>query len=178
MEKYISILRGINVSGHKKILMADLIKLYESIGLSNPASYIQSGNVVFTADKKKSPEALSKTIEAAILKRYEFEVPVLVIPDHEFKKIIVENPFLIRDLDKDKLHVTFLAAEPSLQELENIKKYNYPPDEFFILKKAIYIYCPNGYGNSKLSNTFFESKLKQKATTRNWKTICHLANIF
>ena len=47
MKTYISMLRGINVSGHNMISMTELKKLYESIGLVNVKSYVQSGNVLF-----------------------------------------------------------------------------------------------------------------------------------
>jgi uncharacterized protein (DUF1697 family) len=66
--------------------------------------------------------------------------------------------------------VTFLDAIPEKERLEAIAKGDYKADEYALVGKTIYVYCPDGYGNTKLTNTFFENKLKVAATTRNWKT--------
>lgn len=80
-------------------------------------------------------------------------------------------------LDREKLHVTFLEEEPEPTDVSAIQKYDFPPDAFRIIGKEVYLFCPGGYGNTKLSNTFFEKKLHVKATTRNWKTVGKLAGI-
>jgi uncharacterized protein (DUF1697 family) len=171
METYISILRGINVSGHKKILMADLKTLYTSIDLVEPQTYIQSGNVIFKINKKESCKQLAEKIEKAIAEKYNFQVPVLVLSVQELQAILDSNPFLIRaGIDIEKLHITFLEETPNKNAIEKLELSKFLPDECFIHNKQIYLYCPGGYGNTKLSNTFFESKLKVKATTRNLKT--------
>ena len=94
MNKYISILRGINVSGQKKILMTDLKKLYESIGFKDVVTYIQSGNVIFEMNENDSEIELASKIEEAILKQYLFEVPVIVFKNSDLKHWIDSNPFL------------------------------------------------------------------------------------
>jgi uncharacterized protein (DUF1697 family) len=50
-------------------------------------------------------------------------------------------------------------------------------DEFQVFDKEIYLFCPNGYGRTKFSNSFFERKLSVSATTRNWKTVKALFEI-
>ena len=94
MQTFISILRGINVSGQKKIRMADLKKLYESLGFSDVKTYIQSGNVIFKSDSKSSDIELAKKIEKAISAKYHFEVPVIIRASAELKNIISQNPFV------------------------------------------------------------------------------------
>jgi uncharacterized protein (DUF1697 family) len=82
------------------------------------------------------------------------------------------NPFLKQSkIDIEKLHITFLAEIPEQENVESIRNINYSPDKFIIIDKEVYLYCPNGYGITKLSNNFFEQKLKIKATTRNWRTV-------
>ena len=76
-----------------------------------------------------------------------------------------------------KLHITFLAELPDVARLQSIADGNYLPDEFSVIGQTIYLSCPNGYGNTKLSNSFFENKLKVKATTRNLKTCSELFRI-
>ncbi|MDB5227867.1 MAG: hypothetical protein JWN78_2060 [Bacteroidota bacterium] len=177
MQTYISILRGINVSGQKKILMTDLKALYESLGFSEVISYIQSGNVIFKY-KKETDLKLAQKIEQAISKKYKFEVPVIIRSVDEMKKVLTSNPYLKqKNTDEERLYVTFLAEAPTKENLEAIKKYNFSPDEFIISGKEIYLHIPNGYGNTKLSNNFFENKLKVTATTRNWKTVGKLVEL-
>lgn len=172
METFISILRGINVSGHKKILMADLKELYSSLGFIDCLTYIQSGNVIFKTEKKSVCTDLAIKIENAILAKYKFEVPVLVLKPKELAIALELNPFLHRaGIDPEKLYFTFLANLSATDLIEKIDATVYVPDEFLIIKQTIYLHCPGGYGNTKLSNAFFENKLKVKATTRNLKTV-------
>jgi uncharacterized protein (DUF1697 family) len=177
METIISILRGINVGGKNKIPMVELKALYEKSGFKNVTTYIQSGNVVFSADKKEI-NSLPEKIQQLIFKKYGFTVLVIIRTIEEMESVTNKNPLLkIKGIDIEKLHVTFLSAYPSEQALEKIKVYDYKPDEFIILEREVFISCPNGYGNTKLSNTFFENKLKVTATTRNWRTVNELVRM-
>jgi uncharacterized protein (DUF1697 family) len=177
MQTYISILRGINVSGHKMIKMEALRKMYEELKFKNVKTYIQSGNVVFQDKKGKSAD-LEKKIAKKILEATGFEVPVMVRELDELVAVLKNNPFLNkRKEDPLKLHVTFLSGQPGKAEVEKIGMGNYGKDEYIIAGNAVYLFCPDGYGNTKLSNTFFENKLKLTATTRNWKTVNELVNM-
>lgn len=172
MPTLISILRGINLGSHHKIPMPELKALYEKAGFKNVSTYIQSGNIVFSAGKEKIEELPDK-IHRLILKKFGFEVPVIIRTAREMQDIVNANP-MVKDKDIEKLHVTFLSDIPQKEHLEKIKTYHYPPDEYIITGKEIFVFCPNGYGNTKLSNNFFESKLKVTATTRNWRTVNEL----
>lgn len=177
MEPIISILRGINVGGKNKIPMVELKALYEKNSFKNVTTYIQSGNVVFSSNGKASKE-LETQIQQMILKKFKCTVPVIVRSVEEMQTVVDRNPFLkMKDIDVEKLHITFLAENPTKENLEKIKVYNYSPDEYIINGREVYLSCPNGYGNTKISNTFFESKLKVTATTRNWRTVNELLRI-
>lgn len=172
MQTFISILRGINVSGQKKILMADLKSLYENLKFTDVTTYIQSGNVCFKSKENLSDILLAEKIEKAIYKKYAFEVPVIIRNEDELKNIISSNPFLKeKNIDEKKLHVTFLSQLPGNAEIKNISDVDYSPDQFIIKDKEVFLHTPAGYGETKLSNNFFEKKLKVKATTRNWNTV-------
>ncbi|HVM86902.1 MAG TPA: DUF1697 domain-containing protein [Puia sp.] len=176
MNTYISILRGINVSGSKVIKMDLLKKIFKDAGFKNVQTYIQSGNVIFQS-KKSAIEDLQKKIANEIFLQTKFEVPVLVLEPHELKETLDNNPFLTaRREDIQFLHVTFLSGTPLMENIRKVKG-DYLTDEFIFKGKNIYLYCPNGYGRTKLNNNFFENKLKLTATTRNWKTIIELVNI-
>ncbi len=172
MNKYISILRGINVSGQKKIKMTDLKALYESLDFQNVVTYIQSGNVIFDT-LVDSTDDLKITIEKAIEEKYKFHVPVEIRTNHEIENIIRNCPFGSVNLVEDgtKVLVTFLSSEPQEVMASDIQKSVVAPEKLVVRGKDVYIHCPNGYGKTKLSNTFIEKKLKVVATTRNWKSV-------
>ena len=176
MNKYISLLRGINVSGHKKIKMTELKELYESLNFSNVATYIQSGNVVFCSNEK-DVKKIQKIIERKIEDVYNFHVPTLVLIESKLKKIISNMPFYLSNIDLSKLAVSFLYSTPEKSLVKNIDKFKSEREEFILLEDVIYLYCPDGFGRSKLTNNLFETKLKVTATSRNWKTTNKLSEL-
>ena len=161
-------LRGVNVGGNKKIKMSTLAALYESLGFKDAKTYIQSGNVVFSSHEP-SPSALSKRIERAIKESFGFDAAVVVRTKAELEKAIDNNPF--KDKDPDKLHVTFLSDAPANRTLDVFDAAKDESEEYSISGKEVYLFLPNGYGRTKLSNNFFEKKLNVSATTRNWRTV-------
>ncbi len=174
MQTYIALLRGINVSGQKMIKMEALRASFEALNFKNIKTYIQSGNIVFQT-QNTDYQAIERQIQEKILQDFGLEVPVMVKDKSEWKEAAKNNPFVNnRNEDITKLHVTFLSKIPEQALLEKIKEGNYGADEFIITEKIIYLFCPDGYGNTKLSNNFFENKLKFSATTRNWKTVNEL----
>jgi uncharacterized protein (DUF1697 family) len=174
MNSYISMLRGINVSGQKKIKMEELKKLYESLGFSDVQTYIQSGNVIFKSSEKDASK-LAGRIKQKMKQIFGFDVSIIIRTKDELEELIKNNPFTKKDASK--LHVTFLSTLPISVPVDEINKVKSEAEEFFIADQAIYLFCPNGYGRSKLSNTFFEKKLLVSATTRNWGTVKSLFNM-
>jgi len=168
VKTYLSLLRGINVSGKNKIKMADLKTAYEVLGFVAIQTYIQSGNVVFrykTTDLKLLEDKIQRQITAA----FGFDIPVFIRTLNDVQDIVSNTPFAGKD--ETRQYVTFLKEAPDLFPLDAINKTKHESEIVSILEKNIYLYCPIGYGRTKLSNTFFEKKLKQAATTRNWKTV-------
>lgn len=171
MKTYIALLRGINVSGHKIILMTDLKDLFEKIGFANIKTYIQSGNVVFKT-KKSSMEWIRKNIEQNLFSRFGFEVKVIVKSLFELCEILDHNPFPENKLkDKEKIYLSLLSQIPEKEKINELEKFNKGPDEFNYINGVVYILCRNGYGKSLLSNTNIEKKLKVFSTTRNLDTM-------
>jgi len=178
MTKYVSILRGINVGGNRKILMADLKNLFEKLELSNMQTYIQSGNVIFESDSKSSNAVLELKIQQAIAESFGFDVPVIVRTAKELTESIANNPFWKeKEPDIDRLHLTFLKELPSKEKLDKLKTLTFNPDRFDIIGKDVFIFCSAGYSDSKLTNQFFESKLGTTTITRNWKTVIKLLEL-
>ncbi|WP_075591168.1 DUF1697 domain-containing protein [Labilibacter marinus] len=178
MTTYIAILRGINVGGKRKILMADLRQMFLNIGLVNPSTYIQSGNIFFQSTDITSLIALSTKIEEAIFNKYGFEVPVIVTTHQELKETIQSNTFFQQNIDINQLHLTFLKEEPSADCQEKAISYiDDALDDFIIKGKNVYLCCKGKYHQTKFGNTFFEKKLKVTATTRSWKTVLKLEEL-
>lgn len=173
MNKYIALLRGINVSGQKKIKMTELKDLFDELGFKDTETYIQSGNVVFS-ESEPEVSKIEKRISAVIKKKFKFDVQVIVVSPEKISNIIKKNPFIKKKIDTDKLYVVFLSEEPLVENIKKLNVMDYSPEEFSINRKIIYLYVPNGYGKAKLNNNFFESKLKVTGSTRNWKTILKL----
>ncbi|WKN30731.1 DUF1697 domain-containing protein [Porifericola rhodea] len=173
---YIAYLRGINVGGHRKIKMQELKALLNRQGFHELNTYIQSGNLVFYHADKSAGE-LQTDLETLILQHFGFEVKVLLLSKDEIDHILSSNPYLQDDTDINKLYVSMLDQVPTSEALEHLQSYSFPGDEFTVLGKTIFLYCGNGYGKTKLSNDFFEKKLKQSATTRNWKTMLKMQSM-
>ena len=177
MNTYVSMLRGINVGGKKRIQMQQLVALYESLGLSNVRTYVQSGNVVFDSAAADASR-LARLIEEGITKTFGFSAAVVIRTKDELRRIVESNPFLKdNEIDIDKLHVTFLSGYPHEAGLDQARAAGDGSDSFVVLDREVYLHCPNGYGRTKLSNDFFEKKLKVTGTTRNWRTVTALLQI-
>ena len=166
MPTYIAMLRGINVSGHRIIRMEDLRKSFETLGFRQVKTYVQSGNVIFEAGKD-SAASLCEQIRKRLSRNFGFEVPVLLKTSKELEQTIHDNPFLkAAAIDHSKLHVTFLSKAAA----KNLETLVMNGEQFYVNGQEIYLYCPNGYGRTKLSNVAIEKKLGVEATTRNWNS--------
>lgn len=176
MPTYVSMLRGINVSGKNKIKMDDLRKLYEAVGHADVITYIQSGNVIFKSPSDQSAD-LARGIEQRIAGELGLEVRVLLRSADELASVIESNPFHSEGVDPSKLHVTFLAEQCDPTRNASIQVPGDGPDEFRIVGREIYLYCPEGYGETKLNNAFWERRLRAAATTRNWNTVTKLLQL-
>ncbi len=170
MPSWVALLRGINVSGQKAISMERLRGSFAAMGCSDVRTYVQSGNVVF-ATAPDTHGALTRKIEEGIRRDFGFSVIVILRTAKELQKIVKANPFLSEEgIEPAKLHVTFLARPPIKTTLRNLETLPPSPDRFRLIGREIYLYCPDGYGRTKLSTSAFEKRLSVGATTRNWRT--------
>lgn len=177
MNTFIVILRGINVSGKKIIKMDVLTKLLEDLSFVNVTTYVQSGNAVFSSNLTNLKE-IADLIHDKIAESLAFEVPVLILTIDKLKRIIVGNPFLHDStLDKEFLYYTFLGNQPAEFDKEKIEHIKAEDEQYEIKNEVVYLYCPFGYGKTKLTNNFFENLLQVSATTRNHNTATSLLQL-
>ncbi|MFC2098427.1 DUF1697 domain-containing protein [Bacteroidota bacterium] len=174
MQTFIALLRGINVSGQKRILMQDLRDLMGELNLESITTYIQSGNIVFRSSFE-NPREIEQIIEEKILEKYGFEVPVLVKFPEELNHIHNHNPFIAKYREEENQFLTvFLYDKPSPDLVAELNKLDYPGEQFKVEGDCIYLYNTIGFGKAKLKINLIEKKLKVKATARNWKTVSSL----
>ena len=171
MPKYITLLRGINVSGQKKMKMEELSRLYESLGFRNVKTYIQSGNVLFDY-KRADVASLKRKIESAIKQQFEFDVRVLVTTPTKLKHIVERNPF-----KDEKSCITLLLETPRKISRDELNAVKQETERFEIANNVVYLFCPSGYARTKLSNNFIERKLEVSSTTRGLKTLKKLLEL-
>jgi uncharacterized protein (DUF1697 family) len=92
----------------------------------------------------------------------------------EFEQVVASNPYLEIERDFTKLHVAFLADRPTEAANAALDPDRSPPDSFQIQGGEIYLHLPNGAARTKLSNAYFDSKLRTTSTARNWRTVLKL----
>jgi uncharacterized protein (DUF1697 family) len=167
----IAMLRGINVGGSKPVKMQRLRASFQELGFKNVSTYLQSGNVVFQAPSS-SPTSLASRIEQQIQKDFGFDVSVLVRTAGELSQVVTGNPFLKdKGMDTCWLHITFLSQAAPGTAAKSLEPLAATAERFKVSGREIFLFCPNGYGRTKLSNNAIEKKLSVGATTRNWNTV-------
>lgn len=174
--RYVAFIRGINVGGNKKLPMADLRASLASLGYTEIATYIQSGNAVFTSPSD-DPRAVARAIEGIIEQDSGLDVSVMVLTGKQLAAAIEQNPFPDAAARPTELHVTFLSEPPDERVFDEIDPRQFEPDEYRVIDQVMYLHCPNGLGRSKLAAYPWERRLGVKATSRNWNTVTKLLSM-
>lgn len=169
MGRYIALLRGINVGGHNKVPMAALRSVCESIGCTDVATYIQSGNVVLTSPL--DAEKLRTTLASAIADQLGVAPAVLIRTPEQVAAVLDGNPFPAAD--PAHLHVLFLADAPDKKLVSSLSDVDNPPEELAVRGAEVYFHLPNGLGRAKLPE-LYGRRVKIPGTMRNWRTVTTL----
>jgi uncharacterized protein (DUF1697 family) len=173
----ISMLRGVNVGGHHKIRMDALKALYESLGLRDVQTYVQSGNVIFST-KERDIERLAIEIENSIERTFGFRPAVIVRTVAELRDVVRRNPFAARQgIESRSLLVTFLLKDPGQAARDKVLAIKVEPEELCIEAREYYIYFPIGMGPSKLPMAAIAKALKTPGTGRNWNSVTKMLEI-
>ena len=177
MTTFVALLRGINVSGQRQIRMLELRKTCAGLGLKDVRSYLQSGNLVFCTDRADTRK-LASDLRTRIAKDFGHDVEVLVLPAKKLIAVAGSNPLWRRLGGEEKLfHGTFLFQPVSEDRFRKLKLPVQPGEQAVLVGQVVLLYCPRGYGRTKLSNFFFEKALGIRATTRNWRTVLALNDL-
>jgi uncharacterized protein (DUF1697 family) len=174
MSNYIALLRGINVGGHNAVAMAKLRQLAVDLGFSNPATLLQSGNLVFKAGRRTGT-ALERLLEQETAKRLSVSVDYLVRTAAEWEAVVAGNPFPQQATDDPgHLVVMFLKTAPPSKSVDALQAAIAGPEIVRGRGKELYIYYPDGIGHSKFTGASIEKKLGSRGTARNWNTVLKL----
>ena len=173
---HVALLRGINVSGRNMLPMVELAKMFAAVGCGDVKTYIQSGNVVFRANDGIAGK-LADSITQRIEEQFGCKVPVVLRTAAELIEVVRRNPFLKAGAAEDSLHVYFLAGAPAAGDVAGLDAGRSAPDAFAVVGREIYLQLPNGMGRTKLTNAYFDSKLKTVSTARNWRTVLKLVEM-
>jgi uncharacterized protein (DUF1697 family) len=173
---YVALLRGVNMGGKNKLPMKELAKIFANAGCGGVKTYIQSGNVVFTALASVC-DGLAERVSQQIEKKIGHKPPVLLRSQEQMTEVVRNNPYLRPGVDFKSLCVVFLANKPKAQDVAKLDPNRSPGDEYTLRRQEIYLYLPNGVADSKLTNAYFDSKLGTVSTARNWRTTVTLVEM-
>lgn len=168
---WICLLRSINVGGHGKIPMATLREECQHLGFRNPATYIQSGNLLFKSDES-SDEVLAAKLEHRLLEQHGVPTVAIFRTLEALRAAVEENPF--KDEAKEapsKLLVSFLRTKPDAAELPDLQSFAPGGERIALRGRELFIYFPEGAGQSKLNISRIEKVLGTPSTARNWNTV-------
>jgi uncharacterized protein (DUF1697 family) len=168
--RYVALLRGINVGGKNKVPMAELRALVDSLGLREVSTFIQSGNVLFTAVKAVAPE----TLEAIIERELGVRSTVVLRTARQLDAVIAANPFT--EVDLSTLHVGFMAEQPPAAAMKRIEAARYAPEAMAHRGRELYLHLPSGMGRAKLP-AYLDRTVRIPTTYRNWNTVMKLAEL-
>jgi uncharacterized protein (DUF1697 family) len=182
MPTHVALLRGINLGGHKKVAMAELREVVASLGHADVATYIQSGNVVFSSVESDTA-ALAAALEEAIMARLGVQSRVVVLSRDELAQVARDNPYPDEPSHR-ALHAIFLSGDPGPEVAERVAAAQQQAaqkgsrDSAHVVGRTIFLHTPDGYGRSDLAAALV--KLGQKktdqvsGTARNWATVTKL----
>ena len=169
MRTWIGLFRGINVGGHNKVPMKDLVTLLSGLGFQEVRTYIQSGNVVFRGPGTAA--ALIEDIGAAASRRLGFRPFLVLLDPKQLAQAAAANPFPAAQVQS--LHLWFLEKTPGAANLKSLETLRAGSEQFALRGKVLYLYAPEGIGRSKFAARV-ESLLGVAGTARNWRTITRL----
>jgi uncharacterized protein (DUF1697 family) len=175
-ERFVALLRGINVGGKNKLPMQDLAATFAAAGCASVRTYIQSGNVVFEAPRAIA-KTLPDTIASQIAARFGYKTPVVLRSATELARVVVTNPFLKEAVDVEALHVLFLSSQPTPAQVKSLDPDRSPADAYVVQGREVFLYLPNGVARSKLTNAYFDARLGTTSTGRNWRTVTRLREL-
>lgn len=166
-----------NVSGKNKLPMKDLAQIFAAAGCGEVKTYIQSGNVVFTAAESMC-SSLPGKVAKEVKKRFGHAPAMTLRSLQQMLDVVRHNPYVRPGMDEKRMAVLFLADTPTQQQVDRLDPERSPGDDFTVRGSEIYLYATeNGFAKTKFTNAYFDSKLNTMSTGRNWRTTLTLLSM-
>ena len=171
---WLALFRGINVGGKNILPMKALAEIFVSAGAENVSTFIQSGNVLFSAQESSVSE-IEDRVAAEVRAVFGIDSPIVFRHAAQMLAVSRSNPF--EDAEKDALFVMFLSGVPSKAAVASLDPNRSPGDEFRVVGAEIFLNLRTGAAKTKLTNAYFDSKLRVVSTARNWRTVNRLSEL-
>ncbi len=175
MTVYVVLLRGVNVGG-VRLPMADLRRVTESRGFTEPRTYIQSGNLVF-ASPQRSIDTIAAELNAGLKADLGLDIAMIIRTRAQLTKVIDANPFLKAGHDADEQHVVFFSGNVAADLFADVDLARYEPEEVRVHRREVYFNLPSGVGHSPLLKDIGRRKGLKIGTMRNWRTVTTLMSM-
>jgi uncharacterized protein (DUF1697 family) len=172
MPRQIALLRGINLGPARRVAMADLRELLESLGHAEVRTHLQSGNAVFTSDEP--PDEVARRLEREIAKRLSVETDVVVRTRDELADVVRRDPFGELADDPKRYQVSFFARDPDPGAVRELEAADFSPERVVVSGREIYAWHPDGVQRSKLARILAGERFGSPGTARNWNTVTKL----
>lgn len=175
MRTYVVLLRGINLAGRNRVGMGPLRDVLTAGGYEDVRTYVQSGNVVLRS--RSGEKALTAAVQQLLSDAFGFDIGVFVRSPAEMAEVAANNPFLRPGVEHGRqLHVAFLERAPRRRALAALDPLRAPPDELHPRGREVYVWAPNGIGQSKVLHGL-DGILETSMTVRNWRTVTALLDL-
>lgn len=171
MSHRVALFRGINVGKAKRIAMAELKVVFETLGFTDVRTLLNSGNVVY-ASTHSTTAVDAQRIAEAVVDRTGVTANVLVLADDTLGAVVAGNPFAQRVDDPSRLLVGFFI-DGDRAPFEALQR-DFPDERFEIGEHACYLWCPDGILESRIGNALSGAKFRDRVTARNWSTTLKL----
>lgn len=175
MNRWIALLRGINVGGKTSLPMKDLRALLADLDFENIQTYIQSGNCIFQTSRG-DPDQIATDISEKIAQKAGFAPKAFILSPSELSDAIESNPYKSVDIDPKFIHFFFLAHKAEKPDLAPLKALAKPGDRYHLTDRVFYLLTPQGIGRSKLAEKFGKH-IPVDMTARNLRTVMKLAEL-
>ncbi len=172
MSTCVALLRAINVGAHGRVTGERLREIAAGAGYPDARTYLQSGNIALDAGGD-TPDAVARALGAG-LGAEGLRARVLVRTGDELERVARAHPFEALASHESQLHVTFLAGAAAAGRAASVPRVD-GDDHSQVAGGEVYLWCPGGYGRTRLNNAFVERALRVEATTRGWRTVRALA---
>ena len=174
-ERWVALLRGINLGPNRRIPMPALRELLADAGFQDVQTYVQSGNVVLSA--ALAPDELEHQLEQLISAEFGFDVDVVARSGSEIAEVVKRNPFADIATNPKRYQVSFLSVELDPGRVDALAAVAAESERFAAVGRELYAWHPDGVARSKLWGRLAGPGLGVKATARNWTTVTMLADM-